>query len=137
VNKRYYTIEEVNHLIPDLARQVASLKETRETIAIKRLQMERMRREQMTPIAPDQFFAEETEIEFLLITARQQIDHLTKQSIEIKDIDAGLVDFLTLRAGQDVYLCWRSGEPQVSYWHGVDEGFAERKRIGDDGSFNN
>lgn len=135
MTRRYYTVEEVNSLIPDLVKQVASLKETRESIAIKRMQIERARREQMKPVMPDQFFAEEAEIEFMLITARQQIEHLTRQSIEIKDIDAGLVDFLTVRDGEEVYLCWRSGEPQVRYWHGTDEGFSERKRIAEDSAF--
>jgi len=129
VSKRYYTVKEVNDLIPDLVRQMTSLKETREAIAIKRMQVERARREQMKPASPDQFFAEETEIEFLLITARQQIEHLTRQSIEVKDIDAGLVDFLSFRDGQEMYLCWRCGEPNVRFWHSTEEGFSERKPI--------
>lgn len=135
MQKRYYSVSEVNALIPDLQRQVASLKEARETIALRRMQIERMKREQMQPTSDDQFFSEEAEIEFMLITARQQIEHLTGQSIEIKDIDSGLVDFLTLRYGQEVYLCWRSGETVVTYWHGTDEGFSARKPIAGDAGF--
>jgi len=135
VTKRYYNVSEVNSLIPDLQKQVASLKEAREGIALKRMQIERMKREQMKAASPDQFFAQEAEIEFMLITARQQIEHLTRQSIEIKDIDSGLVDFLALRNQQEVYLCWRSGEPKVSHWHGTDEGFSARKTIADDPFF--
>jgi hypothetical protein len=47
----------------------------------------------------------------------------------IKDLDAGLVDFPTLFKGQEVYLCWRMGEPDIQFWHGVHEGFAGRKSI--------
>ncbi|MCY0877198.1 MAG: DUF2203 domain-containing protein [Firmicutes bacterium] len=132
--KRYYSVSEVNSLIPDIQKQVASLKEARETIALKRMQIERIKREQMKPTTPDQFFAEEAEIEFMLITARQQISHLTERCIEIKDIDSGLVDFLALRDGHEVYLCWRSGETKVTHWHGTDEGFSARKPITDDAS---
>jgi hypothetical protein len=50
----------------------------------------------------------------------------------VKDLDTGLLDFPTLYQGREVYLCWRLGESQINYWHGVDEGFAGRKAIDDD-----
>lgn len=65
----------------------------------------------------------------MILSARQQIDHLSARGVEVKDIDAGLVDFLTLVDGEEAYLCWRAGEPEIRYWHGIEEGFAGRKRI--------
>lgn len=50
----------------------------------------------------------------------------------IKDLDIGLVDFPTLFHGQEVYLCWKLGEPAIEHWHGVEEGFAGRKAIDDE-----
>lgn len=47
----------------------------------------------------------------------------------IKDLDVGLVDFPTLFRGEEVYLCWKLGEPGIRFWHGTDEGFAGRKAI--------
>jgi hypothetical protein len=47
----------------------------------------------------------------------------------IKDLDTGLVDFPTLFRGEEVYLCWKLGEPGIGFWHGTDEGFAGRKAI--------
>jgi len=47
----------------------------------------------------------------------------------VKDLDTGLVDFPTLFRGQEVYLCWKLGEPSIEFWHGVDEGFRGRKAI--------
>jgi hypothetical protein len=47
----------------------------------------------------------------------------------VKDLDIGLVDFPTMYRGEEVYLCWRLGESEISFWHGVDEGFRGRKRI--------
>ena len=41
----------------------------------------------------------------------------------------GLVDFPSVIDNQDVYLCWRSDEPEITYYHGVSEGFAGRKLI--------
>jgi hypothetical protein len=108
---------------------MASLKATREEIAIRRLNLERKRREIDGSTVADPFFEEETEIEFMLLTARRQLHYLAQQSIEVKDIDAGLVDFKTLINGREACLCWRVGEPEVAYWHGVNEGFANRKRL--------
>jgi hypothetical protein len=47
----------------------------------------------------------------------------------VKDLDTGLVDFPALRGGEEILLCWRLGEEEVAYWHGLEEGFAGRKRL--------
>ena len=47
----------------------------------------------------------------------------------VKDLDDGLVDFPATRDGRDVLLCWRLGEDEIGFWHGVDEGFSGRKPI--------
>jgi len=47
----------------------------------------------------------------------------------VKDLETGLVDFPTLLRGDEVYLCWRLGEPGIGFWHGVDEGFRGRKPV--------
>ncbi len=47
----------------------------------------------------------------------------------VKDIDEGLVDFPAVRAGEEILLCWRLGEDAITHWHGLEEGFAGRKRL--------
>jgi len=49
-----------------------------------------------------------------------------------KDLEMGLVDFpgLVPQAGpQPVNLCWKHGEDAVRFWHGFDEGYAQRKPL--------
>lgn len=41
----------------------------------------------------------------------------------------GLVDFPSIINGQEVFLCWRSDEDDILYYHEVDTGFAGRKLI--------
>ena len=41
----------------------------------------------------------------------------------------GLVDFLHLRDGREVNLCWRYGEERITHWHGLREGYAARKPL--------
>ncbi len=46
-----------------------------------------------------------------------------------KDLGLGLVDFPHLRNGEVVNLCWRYGERSITHWHGLDEGYANRKPL--------
>ena len=41
----------------------------------------------------------------------------------------GLVDFPAIIEGKEVFLCWRSDEDDIMYYHGIDDGFAGRKLI--------
>lgn len=49
--------------------------------------------------------------------------------IYIKDLDHGVIDFLGIRDGHEVLLCWRYGEDDISFWHDVNAGFAGRQSI--------
>jgi hypothetical protein len=54
---------------------------------------------------------------------------ITELGVQVKDLDRGLVDFPSLREGEEVLLCWHVGEDEIRYWHGADEGFAGRKPL--------
>lgn len=47
----------------------------------------------------------------------------------VKDPDSGLVDFPAQVDGVEAFLCWRLGEDEIAYWHGIDEGFPGRKPL--------
>ena len=57
------------------------------------------------------------------------VERIQETGCLVKDLDKGLVDFPTLFRGREVYLCWKMDEPSIAFWHGVEEGFAGRKRI--------
>jgi hypothetical protein len=59
----------------------------------------------------------------------QTIDEIQQTGCVIKDLEMGLVDFPSLRGGEEVYLCWKLGEEHIGYWHGIEEGFAGRKPL--------
>ena len=48
---------------------------------------------------------------------------------QVKDADEGLVDFPTLREGEEVLLCWKLGEDEIAFWHGLEDGFSGRRPV--------
>ncbi len=49
--------------------------------------------------------------------------------VQVKDLDIGLLDFPCKVNNEVVLLCWKLGEPSITHWHGMEEGFAGRKPI--------
>ncbi len=60
---------------------------------------------------------------------KSTLDQIEAYGCLIKDLDIGLIDFPTLYRGEEVYLCWRLGEPAILFWHGITDGFQGRKII--------
>jgi hypothetical protein len=57
------------------------------------------------------------------------VEELAELGVDFKDPTMGLVDFPSFLNGQEVYLCWKLGEPAVEFWHTHDAGFQGRQKI--------
>lgn len=59
------------------------------------------------------------------------MDELLELGCYYKDwnFSVGLVDFPSVIDGEDVFLCWRSDEENIRYFHRREDGFAGRKPI--------
>jgi hypothetical protein len=59
------------------------------------------------------------------------VTELEAAGVQVKDLDQGLIDFPAEHPerGDIVLLCWRLGEDEVAYWHGLEEGFTGRKPL--------
>ena len=68
----------------------------------------------------------------ILERLKSVVESIQQTGCLVKDLDKGLLDFPTLFRGEEVYLCWKLDEPGIAFWHGVEEGFAGRKRIDQD-----
>ena len=64
-----------------------------------------------------------------LQTLRALAVELEQFECELKDPETGLIDFLNLRDGREVYLCWRLGEERINFWHELHTGFAGRQPL--------
>lgn len=47
----------------------------------------------------------------------------------LKDLEAGLIDFYSLRDGQLVLLCWKLEEERIRFWHTLEGGYAGRQLL--------
>lgn len=82
-----------------------------------------------------------SEVDVVKLAARRAASDKALQSIkdclaeieatgtQVKDLDAGLLDFPCVVDGQTILLCWKLGEERITHWHGMEEGFAGRKPI--------
>jgi hypothetical protein len=62
-------------------------------------------------------------------TLKAEVEYLADRGILLRDPDTGLIDFPAERDGEQVFLCWRLGEGDVAFYHGVHSGFSGRKPL--------
>jgi hypothetical protein len=128
---KLFSPEKANALIPIVTPLLEELWQKRRELAIKLLENDpalragRTRnRESLTERRSDARRFTELKAEVVRIIGR-----IEAYGCVVKDIDLGLLDFPALREGRPVFLCWRSGEPSIAYWHGTDETYVDRKDL--------
>jgi hypothetical protein len=63
------------------------------------------------------------------VALQQGLGRLSEREVILRDLERGLIDFPAVRDGEEVYLCWVDGEPEIAFWHGLDAGFAGRRPL--------
>jgi len=71
------------------------------------------------------------EMEGHLKLARESIGEIDAIGVQVKDLEAGLLDFPCRLDDQIVLLCWRMGETTIEHWHTVESGFQGRQPVDD------
>ena len=131
--ERYFSVADVEALIPALTRLMnrvmtasAGAAEVR-----TRLQGEQQRIALAGGGVLDRnaWRADLERIERLTADMQQGLGEIVELGGAPKDLGLGLVDFLHLREGREVNLCWKYGEREIRHWHGLDEGYAGRKPL--------
>lgn len=127
--QRLFTVNEANELLPTLRplveqilENIRRLKSTSETV---------IRKGQVDPEAPDlmEKLHEDSEIAKLIGQVKGWIDEINAYGCMCKGVEQGLVDFPCMFGAEVVYLCWQIGEPNVGFWHRIEDGFAGRRPL--------
>jgi hypothetical protein len=131
--ERYFEPADVDTLIPTLARVMAAVMGANEeaTTIAARLQAERERIGLAGGGMIDRtaWKADLERVDHLTETVKAGLGEINEMGGTIKDLTLGLVDFPHRRNGRVVNLCWKYGETTVAHWHGLDEGFANRRPL--------
>lgn len=104
---------------------MAELLERRARVATIATQMEPL----LADIRSDIGGREASQLVLDFVAIERLIHQIQSFGCVIKDINAGLLDFLADRNGRDVYLCWRYGEPRIEFYHDLHAGFNGRQPI--------
>lgn len=129
---RTFTLEEANAVLAEVAPLVERM------VARKRAfdQAEAERDELLVQIAgnggdltPSDVAEVATRLNEEAAALSALVEEIQEHEVQVKDLDLGLLDFPAIRDGDLVLLCWRLGEEEISFWHGIDEGYAGRKPL--------
>ncbi|OHB76069.1 MAG: hypothetical protein A2W31_16875 [Planctomycetes bacterium RBG_16_64_10] len=130
--QRLFTVQEANAMLPlvraiatDLAQLSRDVIERRQRLAHLLAGRELDQR--------DPYASELAQIEDEVLKdserLRGYVEELQELGVEPKNGPDGLIDFPARHDGRIVYLCWKLGEPEVMYWHELDQGFGGRQRL--------
>jgi hypothetical protein len=126
LHERHWTQEEANQLRPIVGATMRRLRAAREVLARDGFDTDFALLAESTggawPGAERARAAVEVTLGF---------EQLERLDVVVRDLERGLVDFPALIDGREVYLCWLLDEPQVTHWHGIESGFAGRRRLPD------
>ena len=124
MHHRHYTVEEANAKLDLVGRIVRRVRDARHRLAEEGF---------------DQPFASLAEISGGAYPGREHAEaalemalgfaQLEELDVVVRDLEQGLIDFPSLLGGEEIYLCWLLGEPQVGHWHAPESGFRGRRPL--------
>ena len=135
---RFYSLDDANSLLPDLAVVVGRLRDERDELVGLRDAYRDRESQVISDVIAEAPEAEDDDPELRRLRLRMRgivdqmqadVAWLDERSIVLRDISTGLLDFPALVSGRQVWLCWRLGEAGIEFWHAHDEGFAGRRPL--------
>ncbi len=130
---RQFTITEVNRLLPDLRQELEALKNMQQEARQKYEEMRDIREVGYRPdgnlIMLSDYQETKRGFDRIVAEANRILTAINQRGCRVTDVETGLIDFPAEVDGSPVYLCWQKDEPEVGYYHGLEEGFAGRRPL--------
>ncbi|MDB5219037.1 MAG: hypothetical protein JWO86_6964 [Myxococcaceae bacterium] len=131
---RVLTLEAVNALVPRLGEMVGRQLERRSGIEALLMRLGRELGDIPERIVLDP--ADPTDVREMKRDLVEQIEayragwrEVEELGAVLKDARLGLLDFYGEVDGKLVWLCWRYGEAECTFYHALEEGFSARRPI--------
>lgn len=121
--RKRFTLEEANRALPLVQRVARDVVETYRRIV-------ELRRELEEDGARDLAEAE-ADYERQMDRLSDLVDELHLVGVELRDFEAGTIDFPAWHGDHEVLLTWRYGDERVTCWHEHDDAFDSRRPLSD------
>ncbi len=121
-----FTPQEASKLLSDIKPRIRELMESKKVIAALHHDIERYN---LLGFRPAEVAEKAAQLDALVEEMTRKIAELEDLGVKVKDLDFGLVDFPAEKYGESVMLCWRYGEPEVSFYHKPHDGYNARKPL--------
>jgi hypothetical protein len=122
---RHFTLEQANAVVQAIRPLVAEVLEIRRAVVD--------RQPEVWPVLAKAAGNGGSQAASQIAWEFQRMDALVREILAtgaiLKDVNTGLVDFLSIKEGRPVYLCWKYGEDHISYWHELEAGLAGRQPL--------
>ena len=135
---RSFSLAEVERLIPTLERVFMHVLQLRAALRREEQALDRLGIKLSRDVLDEGVEREPPEVRQAKAMFRAYYQALSEELArvnelggEVKDLDAGLVDFPGRRGDEDILLCWKLGEKKIAFWHTTESGFAGRRPIDD------
>ena len=137
MTERLFTPAEVDALLPRLSALVETMIDRHRLASALarelRAEQERIQVSGGSRIVQSEWKARAERLDGLGIEMRGAVEAIGELGGVVKDLEMGLVDFPgrvpEMMGETTVNLCWKHGETAVRFWHGFDEGYANRKPL--------
>jgi len=121
---RHFTLEEARARLPWVEAKLAALRDARARLT------DLEAREVLSEGAPTNGGGQRgKQVGEAFVELQNGVAAFDHRGIVLRDLDSGLIDFPSIREGEEIYLCWIDGEADIGFWHGLDEGYAGRRPL--------
>ena len=127
--KKTFLLDEANAIVPRF--QLLMEKLQRGALSLNG-EIEILAREvgvEPSALTPDDLLRNRPAARVLIEELDAIVQEIEDSGAHLKDVQLGLVDFPSERDGEIVYLCWQFGEPEVAFWHRMEDGFSGRQQL--------
>jgi hypothetical protein len=122
--ERHYTVEQANAALDWVGERIARLRSARESLNDEEA------RAALTEAGPTNGGGQPGRVvSDAFVEMRTALVELQSMEVVLRDLDRGLVDFPSIRDGEEIFLCWEEGEDEIGYWHELDAGYGGRRAL--------
>ena len=116
---KLFTLQEANHMIPTVDRHLRAIQTAAADVSDLRMQLERLHRHNLE----SRNLAEE--IAFLTRLIEDAKAELDRLGVQVRDLQAGIVDFPSQLGAEIVCLSWKQGTREITHYHRLNDSDAK------------